>query len=462
MLRKGVISFFCLSLLTSCAIPIGTDEDDARDLPEIQESGEIRAVTLYGSTSYFQYKMEDMGYEFDLISDFASSNNLTLKIIVAENVPSLINMVKEGKADVAAYPVFVSNELKEEVIFCGHEELTSQVLVQRSNKGDTIIKNVTELIGKEIHVKANTKYSERLQNLNEELGGGLIIREIEDDSVTVEDLIEMVSKGEIRYTVCDDNLARLNKTYYWNVNTNLQVSFMQRSSWIVNQGSPLLAEAINEWSSNNTGKRVYRSAVKRYFELSKMPDPAEMTEIKNGHISAFDAYFKKHAPKLGWDWQLLASIAYQESRFNPTVVSWAGAEGLMGIMPRTAKAFGVSPHELREPDVAIQTAIRCLMEFRKGLKSINDPEEIIKFTLAAYNAGIGHIYDAQRLASKYGKDPYTWDNNVVEFIRLKSDPSYYNDSICKHGYLRGSETANYVAQVMKRYHYYKQRTTTGH
>lgn len=459
MFKRVLLYFFLLNLLLGCS---GRKEAEVsiRDFKEIKQSGEIRAVTLYGSTSYFMYKMEEMGYEYDLINDFATANDLELKMLVAENVSALTEMIKNGEADVAAYPVFVNNELKQDVIFCGYEELTSQVLVQRMNKGDTIIKDVTELIGKEIYVNANTKYSNRLHNLNEELGGDLIIHEVHEDSVTSEDLIEMVSKGDIKYTISDDNLARLNRTYYWNINTNLKISFMQRSSWIVNNKSPELATVIDEWSSNNTGKRVYRAAIKRYFELSKTPELAEIPEVKNGHISPFDSTFRKHAGMIGWDWQLLASIAYQESRFNSTVVSWAGAQGLMGIMPRTARAFGVSPHELKEPDVAVHTAVLCLMEFRKGLGTIKDPQEKMKFTLAAYNAGIGHIYDAQRLASKYGKNPYVWDNNVVDYIRLKSESAFYNDSVCKHGYLRGSETANYVNQVMKRYSYYKGKTSS--
>ena len=161
---------------------------------------------------------------------------------------------------------------------------------------------------------------------------------------------------------------------------------------------------------------------------------------------------------IGWDWQLLASIGYQESRFNPNVVSWAGAEGLMGIMPNTAKALGVTPHELKNPDTGIRTGVDCLRRFRQGFGKITDPVEKIKFTLAAYNAGIGHIYDAQRLAEKYGKDPYVWDDNVAEYIRMKNDPEYYNDPVCKHGYLRGSETFNYVREVMERYNYYLHKT----
>lgn len=464
MYKKCIPFLLFLFLLGSCySNKQGKEEDiDTHpvDLTQLKEKGEITAVTLYSSTSYFQYKMQPMGYEYDLINDFAKSEGLKLNIKVAENATRLIEMLEAGEADVVAYPIQITNKLKQEVLFCGREEQSSQVLVQRANKGDTILTDVTQLIGKDIYVKPNTKYSERLHNLDVELGGGINIKDIEKDTVTTEDLIEMVSKGQIPYTISDDNTARLNKTYYWNININLKVSFMQRSAWAVRKNSPELAKAIDEWASDKSGSFTFKAVTKRYFELSKEPFRAELPEVKNGHISPYDQLFRKHAANIGWDWQLLASIAYQESRFNPSVVSWAGAEGLMGIMPNTAKALGVTPHELKNPEIGIRTGVDCLRRFRQGFSSIKDPQEKLKFTLASYNAGIGHVYDAQRLAEKYGKDPNKWDGNVAEYVRLKSDPQYYNDPVCKHGYLRGSETYNYVQEVMQRYKYYKEKTNS--
>lgn len=462
MYRK-IVSLLCITLLlSSCSGKKQEQKEDdfvSMDLPQLKAQGEITAVTLYSSTSYFQYKMEPMGYEYDLIKDFARSEGLKLNIKVAENATRLIEMLEAGEADVIAYPIQVSNNLKENYLYCGREELTSQVLVQRANKGDTILKDVTQLIGKDVYVKPDTKYYERLKNLDKELGGGIHIKDIKKDTVTTEDLIAMVSQGEIPYTISDDNIARLNKTYFWNINVSLKVSFMQRSSWLVRKSSPQLAEAINaSWASDKSGSHVYRAVVKRYFELGKQPLTADLPPVKNGHISPYDDLFRRHAKNIGWDWQLLASISYQESHFNPSVVSWAGAEGLMGIMPNTAKALGVTPHELKDPDIGIRTGVDCLRKFRQGFSEITDPQEKIKFTLASYNAGIGHVYDAQRLAEKYGKNPNVWEDNVAEYIRLKSDPEYYNDPVCKHGYLRGSETFNYVREVMERYNYYKSKT----
>ena len=449
---------FLLSLasLIACSGHLHTAEEEVpvmADLPQLQEQGELVAVTLYSSTSYFQYKMQDMGYEYDLAKDFAKSVGLKLTMKVATNPARLIEMLNEGEADLVAYPIPIHQQLKAGTIYCGQEQVNRQVLIQREEKGSKPLTDVTQLIGKEVYVKANTRFSERLAHLNEEVGGGILIHEVTADSITTEDLIEQVSQGKIAYTISDDQTARLNKTYFWNLHIGLEISFPQRCSWVVRRSSPLLAEAIDAWASGKKGITSFKAITKRYFELSKQPLRTEIPPVRGGHISPYDAFFKKHAGLIGWDWQLLASISYQESRFNPSVVSWAGAEGLMGIMPNTAKALGVTPHELKDPDVGIRIGVDCLRRFRQGFSDITDPEEQIKFTLAAYNAGIGHVYDAQRLTRKYGKDPNRWEH-VSEYIRLKNDPEYYNDPVCKHGYLRGSETYLYVREVMERYHYY--------
>lgn len=456
---KVIITFLCFSMVfCSCNGRVQKAErDDSfyRDLPQMEESGEITAVTLYSSTSYFQYRMQPMGYEYDLVEDFAESRGLKLNIKIAQTDSQMVAMLRSGEADIIAYPMFINNESKQRLLFCGHEQQTSQVIVQRADRGDTILTDVTQLIGKPVYVQKDTKYAERLENLNDELGGGIEIKLLKRDSLSTEDLIEQVSKGQIPYTVSDDNLARLNRTYYWNIDTRLKISFRQRSSWAVRMNSPLLAEAINSWATDTRRNTSFKAITKRYFELSKTNEGFEIPEVKAGQVSPYDDLFRRYARLLGWDWRLLASVSYQESKFNPHVISWAGAEGLMGIIPSTARRLGVAPHELKDPDISIRTGVDCLRRFRQGFSEIENPEEKIKFTLAAYNAGIGHVYDAQRLAEKYGKDPLLWDDNVAEFIRLKSEPEYYNDPVCKHGYLRGSETFNYVNEILNRYTHYK-------
>jgi len=343
------------------------------------------------------------------------------------------------------------------MIYCGREELSYQVLVQAIKPGLKPLTDVTELIGKDIYVNAGTPWHERLKNLNAELGGGIHICEIEKDSMlTEEDLIEMVASGKIPYTVSDEKLARLNKTYFWNIDASLQLSFDQRSSWIVSKRHPLLAAAINSWASGQVGQSSYNASAKRYFERSRKLLEKSMPEIERGHISPYDALFKKYAAKLNWDWRLLASICYQESHFIPVLISWAGAQGLMGIMPGTAETLKIPLYELEDPETNIRAGAEVLRRFRQGFKHITDEEERIKMTIGSYNAGIGHVLDAMRLAEKHGKDPTIWNDNVADFILLKREPEYYSDPVCRFGYLRGAETFNYVREILGRYEYYKE------
>ncbi|MDR3261443.1 MAG: transglycosylase SLT domain-containing protein [Tannerella sp.] len=426
------------------------------DLPQIREKGELTAVTLNSSISYFIYKGQKMGYEYDLIEDFATSQGLKLNVKVAENITRLEEMLQSGEADIVAFPVQMDNSMKQKVLFCGAEQQNHLVIVQRANREDKIVNDVTGLVGKEIWVKNNSRYHERLSSLNTELGGGIIVKNIALDTVTTEDLIDMVSSGKIRYTVSENNLASLNKTYHNNIDIHLQISFPQRASWVVRKECPQLASAVNVWASNLSIKSTMRAAVKRYFEQSKNEAADdEMPVIKKGDLSPYDDLFRKYAAQIKWDWQILASIAYQESKFKNHLESWAGAKGLMGIMPRTARNFGFSSGNLDDPEMSIRICAKIIQYLEKIFSDIEDRNEKEKFVLAAYNAGNGHIVDARKLAAKYGADPNVWAGNVAEYVRLKSEAEYYNDEVCKNGYLRGMETYKYVTEVMERYKTYK-------
>lgn len=422
------------------------------DFAVIKEKGELTVLTLNTSTSYFIYKEEAMGYDYELAKDFCETHGLKLNVVVAENVNRMIQMLKEGKGDLVAYNLVVQNELKDSLIYCGLEQVTHQVLVQRANRGDTILDDVPQLIGRKVSVIENTKYHQRLINLNAELGGGIIIEKVEKDTVTTEDLIEMVSLGEIEYTVSDNIMARINRTYYRNIDISMQVSFDQRSSWVVRKDSPFLAKALDDWFIENSGTPVYKSINKRYFELSKQDFDGEYEiprDLPKGAVSVYDKFFKQHASRGGYDWHMLAAISYHESRFQNNLTSWAGAAGIMGLMPRTARSLGLSSEDRMNPDLSIGAAVELLDRLNAIFKNVKDPDERVKFVLAAYNGGNGHINDAQALARKYGADPYIWEGNVKKYLELKRNPEYYNDPVVKNGYFRGGETIKYVDNVLR-------------
>ena len=273
----------------------------------------------------------------------------------------------------------------------------------------------------------------------------------------MQDLFMQVPNGTIDYAVCDNDLAKLNKTYYPNLNISMPISFDQRASWAVRKTSPLLAAAATQWHRENMTSPSYRASSKRYFEISKRIPHGSILSIQKGKISHYDELFKKYAKEIDWDWRLLASLAYTESNFDTTAVSWAGAKGLMQLMPRTARAMGVPAGMEQNPEESIKAAVKYIAATANSFRRIPDPDERIKFILAAYNAGIGHITDAMALAEKYGKNKYIWDNNVADYILLKSNEEYFNDPLCKNGYFRGVETFKFVKEVISRGEVYKSK-----
>ena len=270
-------------------------------------------------------------------------------------------------------------------------------------------------------------------------------------------MIAKVAQGEIDYTICDNDIARLNRTYYPSLNIDLQISFVQRSSWAVRKDEPLLAQAANEWYKANVKSRAYQASTKRYFEISKRVAHGSILSIKDGKISHYDKLFKKYAKEIDWDWKLLASLAYTESNFDTAAVSWAGAKGLMQLMPRTARAMGLPAGKELNPEENIKAAVKYIAAMEKSFAFIKDSTERSSFILAAYNAGIGHVKDAMALAEKYGADPTLWKDNVEKYILLKSHEEYFNDPVCKNGYFRGTETYNFVREIKERHKIYQQK-----
>ncbi len=458
-MRSPFLHIFSIMLgviLLSCTSRSQETNDNGaiiRDLQDIKNEKELVVLTLYGSTSYFMYRGQEMGFHYELAKQFANYLDVKLKIEVASNLDELYNKLCEGEGDLIAYNLPITKNKRDSVNFCGQEAISHQVIIQKKGKGT--LTDVTQLIGKKVHVMSD-RYYKRLINLNTELGGGIDIIKINPDSLSTEDLIQMVSKGDIQYTVADNEVAKVNKTYYNNIDINLIISFDQRTAWAVRKGSPELAKAANEWFKNSTQTTAYTATTKRYFESSKNLPFSPVLSIVNGKISHFDHYFKKYAPQVGWDWKLLASLAYTESNFDSTAVSWAGAKGLMQLMPRTARAMGVPRGKEFYVEESIKGATKYIATVENYFKEL-EKKERIKFVLGSYNAGVGRILDARALADKYGHNKDIWSENVEKYILLKSNREYFTDPVCKHGYFRGTETYNFVRDIIARYEFYQDK-----
>ena len=437
-----------------------------RDLEDIKKDGVLRVITSYSSTSYFLYKGQPMGYEYDLLKRFAKHLDLELDIRISNDIDTMFNQLLNGDVDLIAHGLTITNQRKEMVDFSDYLYLTHQVLVQRKPENwrklkwsalqASLIHDVIELIGDTVSVRANSSYITRLANLSDELGGIIHIDTLPGD-LSTDQIIEMVASGEIKYTVADNNIASISASYYPELDIRVPVSFSQRMAWAVrHQSKDFLAE-LNDWIGTMKKGVEYYVIYNKYFKNERdfrRRVNSDYFSLNNNRISEYDDLIRQSADSLGWDWRLLASMVFQESKFIPDLESWAGAKGLMQLMPVAADKYGVE--DRTNPEESMQAATKIIRVLYDRFENVPDTTERIKFTMASYNCGYGHVEDARALAKSEKLNPNVWDGNVAESILKLSYPENYNKSIIKHGYVRGVEPFTYVKQVFDRYDRYTQ------
>lgn len=426
-------------------------------LKRIKESGVLKAVVDYNSTNYFVFRGKPMGFKYELLQQLAKDLDVDLEIVVSNNLRETFDGLENERFDLVAKNLTVTKQRAEEIDFTVPILQTVQVLVQRQKSGELVdsgfVNSTLELANREVYVQKNSSYYRRLINLSDEIGSTINV--VEDSIYGMEQLVARVARGEIDYTVCDQNVAILNKTYYPNIDISIKVSFPQNIAWAVPKGAIEWKNYLDEWISSVKQTAKYKYLYHKYFVSSRIVNRTESDfhSIGGGQISIYDKSVKNLAKEHGWDWRLISAIMYQESRFNPEAGSWAGAYGLMQIMPNTAVGLGIEDY--RDPIQNIEGGI-LLMNWinRQLIETVPDSTQRIKFVLAAYNIGLGHVKDAQRLAEKYGKDKFIWDDNVDYFLLNKSRKLYFKDPVCKYGYCRGEEAYNYVKKVLVNYNHY--------
>ncbi|HRJ29499.1 MAG TPA: transporter substrate-binding domain-containing protein [Cyclobacteriaceae bacterium] len=467
--KKLVFSLVFIGALLSCN-PFARHQPESEplvaiDLNEIKERGFINALVDNNSFSYFIYKGRSMGYEYELLKLLADHLQVDLRIRVTSGIERAIEQLNKGEGDILAFPLTVTKERTNKVSFTHPQFDSYQVLVQRKPENwrqltrdqinAQLIRKPAQLIGKEIYVMPGSSFAQRLKHLSEEVGGEIIINQDSTNAET-ENLIRAVAMGEIEYTVTDNIIARVNAAYYNNLDVETIISLPQTIAWAVRKNSPGLEGAVNEWLAMVKKEPTFMVIFNRYFNsprTSIIRLTSDYSSLAGNKISPFDELIKEGANELGWDWRLLAAVIYQESRFDPQGESWAGAKGLMQLMPETAKRFGVNDPD--NPRQSLRGGVRFLKHLDKyWSKDIQDQDERLKFVLASYNAGLTHIIDARKLAEKYGEDPTSWA--IVEsYLLKKSDSKYYRDPVVMAGYCKCEEPVNYIKAILSRYEEYK-------
>lgn len=433
-------------------------------LDRILENKKLKAVTDYSSVTYLIYRGETIGYQYEMLKDFTDYLGVELEMVVEKDLDKSIRMLNNGEVDLLAMGLTVTTDRAKKLDFTNPILTTHQVLVQRKPDGyfkmatadeieSHLLRNQIDLSDKTIYVQKGTIYVKRLTTLADEIGDTITIIQEDKD---VEELIQAVVNKEIDYTVADEHIAIVNSKYYPNIDIKTPISFPQKIAWAAKKGQTGLTDTINAWLNGYLNSLRSRLIYNKYFKniRSRRIAQSQYNSFSGNQLSPYDDIIRNASQLIDWDWRLFASLIYQESEFKPNVRSWVGAYGLMQLMPETLKQYDLD--STATPEEQIIAGAKYINYLDQQLpETITDSNERIKFLLASYNSGIGHILDGRRLAEKYGKDPNIWTGHVDHFVLSLSDKFYYHDPVVYYGYTRGEETYNFVIEIMERFEDYK-------
>ena len=439
-----IYGYFALLLLCTfivCVLWPKPHRPEAEDIIYNVEHDTLRVGVCHSPTAWSITSDGWAGYDYDLINLFSKSQGRPIKLypLTASRWVSALR----NEVDIIAYPCPITKENKDEILFLPMQEAMPLVVVQlEKNKALT---NTAQLNRHKVMVRRNSPAHRQVLRLNEEIGGGMRIGLLHD-TLSSDSLVRGVVTGKWALVAMPRYEAEVYKKCFPQLNIGLQISAKQPSGWAMND-TTLFTELL-KWKEVN--QATIDKLKQRYFEQAQLLVGSGKLNI--GDISPYDTYFKLHAPRIHWDWKLLAALCYHESRFNPLTVSPAGACGLMQLMPITARRFGLNDTTMFEAEANIAAGVEYIKFLNMIYHHVEDKDERVKFILASYNAGPAHVLDAMRLAKKYGKNPHIWYNNVEEFLLKKSQPEYYEDSEVRFGQFNGRPTCAYVKNVMSTYH----------
>lgn len=465
LISSGCINTGDIEQIVSESSPEGLNvtvtEPIDRDYSAIKEDGTIKMITRYSSNTYFLHQGIEWGFEYELVRKFAQEHDLALEVVVVGPNENPYDLLNSGMGDLIAANYTATEERKKYVKFTRPYNLVNQVLVFSDGLEDppsTIGKVAERNIP--ITVRRNSSYYYRLQNLKDQ-GIDLATHQVSNTKDT-ESLLFEISNNKYPATVADDNIFNASNKYMNGLVKGPTIAQNDTIAWAIRKNASDLETELNRFLYKHfrfgkAGEEPKRSTFlnvlrRRYFEsgqqIAEYYNP-EMSSRGSGIISPYDDLIKEIADSAGVDWLLVASIAAQETKFNPNSKSWAGAVGLMQVMPRFSE---VSDEEkLYDVETNIREGVRIIKEHLNHY-SYMDSTNKWSFALATYNAGPGHIADARRLAIDQNKNPNEWKNVEDALLKLMHR-KYYKDA--RYGFTRGIETVRYVKEIKNRHNTYE-------
>ncbi|MFM7769305.1 MAG: transporter substrate-binding domain-containing protein, partial [Bacteroidota bacterium] len=321
------------------------------DLKEIKARGKLILLTENSSSTYYTIQDESLGFDYELAKSFADYLNVSLEVRVIQDVDSMFAMLYRGEGDIIGNNLTVTKERSEFLAFSPALYQTDQVLVQRidtanKNLRDGILMHDSlELDKIPIHVHKYSSFYNQLGEIKKR--SGLPIKIIEVNGIIgSEELIQQVALGAIPSTITDRSLANMLRADYPNLDMNIPVSTLHNVAWAFRPNAYQLSKAFESFLGKEKTREQLVKLNESYVEHYEEPAVAQfktnfkMPPLSPGAISPFDSLYKKYCSIPGWDWRLLTALSYVESSFNPNAVSYAGARGLMQLMPASLKKYG--------------------------------------------------------------------------------------------------------------------------
>lgn len=434
-LLKQVLDAYLLKRHT-----VGDHTEEVRDWDRILATGRLRMLTLNEPTTYYLWRGELLGFEYELVHAFAAANDLELEVVVAADLSELFEWLAVGRGDLIAASLVRTDDRES----MGMRFTRAYLRIRETFVTvGAPVSDLEGLAGRRVTVNPLTSYAVTLQVLAKDAGFDLHFAELSTTGV-----LEAVVAGGIDVTLVDGHRAALEATFEPRLSVGLGLEPEKGLRWAVAAENVALRERLDAFIADNYRGYDFNVLYRKYFVNERRMARQQEHRVTGDALSPFDSIVKPRAKEVGLDWRLVVAQMYQESGFDPARVSFAGAKGLLQVLPRTASELGVDSAKLADPEVGIAAGIAYLAWTRERFPDLPIGEQLW-FALGAYNAGVGHIRDGRRLAERLGLDGSLWFDNVERAMLKLAEPEYARESV--YGYVRGTEVTRYVRQIRGRY-----------
>jgi membrane-bound lytic murein transglycosylase MltF len=423
------------------------------DFDGMVEQQRIRVLVPYSKTFYFLDGADQRGLTYDLLMEFEKYVNKKLKkrvltvrvVVIPTKRDRLLSSLREGLGDIASGNLTITPERLKLVDFSDAGFTGVDEIIVTGSKSPQI-KTINDLAGKEIHVRASSSYYESLKSLNivfKKEGKRQIKLVLADEFLEDEDLLEMMNAGLIPMIVIDSHKGQFWAQIFKNITIHhdIKVRTGGQIAWAIRKNSPQLKKTINDFiKGHKKGTLIGNILFQRYLQDTKWVQNS-LNEKEFQRFRDAVKFFSKYSDQYGFDWLMIAALAYQESRIDQSKRSSTGAIGVMQILPSTASDSNVNIQNIEKLENNIHAGVKYLRFIRNRYFEKEPLSEKNKtlFTFASYNAGPARVAKLRREAENAGLDPNIWFRNV-EIIAARRI---------------GRETVQYVSNIYKYYTAYR-------